>query len=98
MTKDEILEADNLLFDEILAVRDLDFQKNLNRIKKFRRDGTTMIFVSHNMEHVRKWCDRALWMDRGGVRALGPVDDVVAKFEKSMKVSESSEGILGKSY
>jgi lipopolysaccharide transport system ATP-binding protein len=92
------VEADILLLDEILAVGDLDFQKKcLNRIKKFRREVTTIILVSHSMEHVRKWCDRALWMDRGGVRALGPVEDVVAQFEKSMNVSESTEGNPGES-
>ncbi|MGO9566824.1 MAG: ABC transporter ATP-binding protein [Desulfomonilaceae bacterium] len=92
------VDADILLLDEILAVGDLDFQKKcLNRIKKFRREGTTIIFVSHSMEHVRKWCDRALWLDRGSVRALGPVDEVVAEFEKSLGVSESREGILGHS-
>ncbi len=61
-----------LLIDEILAVGDEYFQsKCYKKIKEFREQGKTVIFVSHSINTVRGLCDRVMWLDNGKVRALG---------------------------
>jgi ABC-type polysaccharide/polyol phosphate transport system ATPase subunit len=71
-------DADILIIDEVLAVGDAVFQKkSLDRIQQFRRDGTTILFVSHNMEAVESMCDRVIWLDHGIIKENGPAPAVV---------------------
>jgi lipopolysaccharide transport system ATP-binding protein len=70
-----------LIIDEALAVGDQRFQKKCtDRILRFRREGKTILFCSHNLYQVRTLCRRALWLDRGEVRALGPAWEVVEAY------------------
>ena len=72
---------DILLLDEILAVGDAQFQeKCLRRIAEFRRNGATILYVSHALAQVAQMCDRAVWLDHGCVRAIGPAEEVVSEF------------------
>lgn len=73
--------ADILIIDEVLSVGDAAFQqKSLDRIHRFRRDGTTILFVSHNMEAVESMCDRVIWLDHGVIRANGAAKDVIREY------------------
>ncbi|MBN1569946.1 MAG: ABC transporter ATP-binding protein [Acidobacteria bacterium] len=73
--------ADILIIDEVLAVGDVSFQeKSLERIKRFRRDGTTILFVSHNMEAVKSMCDKVIWLDHGVIKADGSASEVVRQY------------------
>lgn len=57
-----------LLVDEVLAVGDYDFQqKCLKRMKEFKKNGTTIVFVSHDLELVKSFCERVIVMDHGQV-------------------------------
>jgi ABC-type polysaccharide/polyol phosphate transport system ATPase subunit len=70
-----------LLVDEVLAVGDYAFQiKCLRRIEELRQRGVTILFVSHDMDTVQEMCDRAIWLDGGGVRAEGDPEHVVAQY------------------
>ncbi|MHB1638934.1 MAG: ABC transporter ATP-binding protein [Candidatus Dormibacteria bacterium] len=72
------MDPDVLLIDEVLAVGDESFQRRcMDHIEGMRRDGRTLIFVSHAAETVRKLCDRCLWIDHGVQRQAGRTDDVV---------------------
>lgn len=72
------IRPDVLFVDEVLSVGDSYFQhKSFARIREFRREGTTIIFVSHGMETIRTLCDRVLLLDRGTVLKDGPPDEVV---------------------
>lgn len=72
------VDPEILITDEVLAVGDEAFQRKcLERIYTFRREGRTIIFVTHALETVRTLCDRAIWLDRGVARALGPTSQVV---------------------
>lgn len=83
------VDPDILIIDEALAVGDLYFQrKSLDRIEYFRRIGKTIVFVSHEMRLVRRFCDTALWLNEGKVEALGPTPDVVRAYEMHMKARE----------
>lgn len=64
------LEAEILLIDEVLAVGDTAFQKKcLAKMREVAIDGRTVLFISHDMESVKDLCSRAIWLDRGRVRA-----------------------------
>lgn len=70
-----------LLVDEVLAVGDYAFQaKCLRSVDALKAQGVTILFVSHDMEAVRELCDRAIWLDGGGVRADGDPRAVVDQY------------------
>ena len=72
------VDPEVLLIDEVLAVGDEAFQaKCLDRIGKFRREGRTIVLVTHALDTVRQICDRAVMLHHGTVHATGAPDDVV---------------------
>ena len=74
-------EADIVVVDEALGVGDERFQRKCAaRIDAIQAHGTTFILVSHDMHSVQRLCSRALWLERGCVRATGAVADVVSAF------------------
>jgi len=78
------LEPEILLVDEVLAVGDLEFQKKcLGKMQEVSKSGRTIIFVSHQMNQIRRLCERVLWIDAGGIRAEGATGDVVAQYESA---------------
>lgn len=75
------LRPDILLIDEILAVGDTAFQqKCFQHLNTLRREGCTIVLVSHDLESVARFCDRALWIDRGHVRADGPTEPTIEDY------------------
>lgn len=74
-----------LVVDEALSVGDARFQaKCLDRIKQMKESGVSILFVSHDVAAVRTLCDRALWLDKGVVRALGEVFPVTAQYTEHL--------------
>ena len=77
---------DVLLLDEVLAVGDESFRrKSAARMNEFKAQGATLILVTHSMQNVVDMCRRALWLDRGQVRALGPAPEVTAAYVQAAK-------------
>lgn len=75
---------DILLLDEVLAVGDQEFQeKCFDTFRQMRQDGKTVIFVSHDLKSVGDFCDRALLLERGVVKAIGPAADVIAGYTQT---------------
>jgi ABC-2 type transport system ATP-binding protein len=75
-----------MILDEILAVGDTAFQqKCLAHIADFRRAGGTILFVSHNLEQIAEFCDRALWLEKGHLRSLGTADAVIRDYREFSK-------------
>jgi len=71
------VDPDVLIIDEILAVGDEHFRKKCNkRILSFKEKGTTMFLVSHNMNDIKKFCNKVLWLDHGKNHAYG--NDIAA--------------------
>ncbi len=90
-------EPEILLVDEVLAVGDYGFQtKCLRSVGDLRRRGTTILFVSHDMDKVREFCDRAIWLDGGGVCADGDPDWVVAQYLRGVSDGELDQLRQGK--
>jgi ABC-type polysaccharide/polyol phosphate transport system ATPase subunit len=77
------VDADVLLVDEVLAVGDVSFQqKCFDQFDKMKREGRTIVFVTHDMGAVRRFCDRALLIERGEMIDLGDPEVVSAKYEE----------------
>lgn len=75
------VDAEILLIDEILSVGDQHFQeKCFNKMRELRKEGKTMVFVTHSMESVRNLCDRAIWLYNGKVRMDGNTKEVVDEY------------------
>ncbi len=74
-------ESEILIVDEILSVGDAAFQaKSEQKMLSLMRGGTTVLFVSHSVEQIRKLCSRALWLERGTLREDGPSDAVCTHY------------------
>lgn len=77
------VQAEVLLIDEILAVGDAHFQaKCLNKMQELKKEGKTMVFVSHNISQVKSFCDRAIWLKEGRIRMDGEVNEVLEEYIK----------------
>jgi lipopolysaccharide transport system ATP-binding protein len=75
------LEPEILIVDEVLAVGDAAFQRKcLGRMDQVAHGGRTVLFVSHNMDAVRRLCRRSLLLQHGRVEVLGPTADVLARY------------------
>jgi len=71
-----------LLVDEVLAVGDQSFKKKcLDRMKYLRDKGTTIVLVSHDSWWIRNFCDRALFMDSGGVVVDGRPEEALQAYD-----------------
>jgi ABC-type polysaccharide/polyol phosphate transport system ATPase subunit len=74
-------DPDILLIDEVLAVGDEAFTRRcLDRLARMRQRGVTMVLVSHDLDLVTSFADRALYLDRGRIVAEGPADAVAARY------------------
>lgn len=76
-----LTKPDILILDEVLSVGDYKFrEKSFNRIQELLSMGTTVIFVSHSIDQVKKICNKAIWLEKGEVKYAGCVESVCQKF------------------
>ena len=79
------IDPDVLLIDEVLAVGDLAFQRKcLDRIAQFRKNGCTILLVSHDVNQVQELCDEVLWLRQGQIVAHGEPEVVVGQYVAEM--------------
>jgi lipopolysaccharide transport system ATP-binding protein len=77
------VDADVLIVDEALSVGDGAFaRKSFDRIMQIKERGATVLFCSHVLFHIEVFCDKALWLHKGQVRALGKVTAVLSKYQE----------------
>ena len=82
------VDPDILLIDEVLSVGDEEFsQKCVAKIQEMKFRGVTLLFVTHQLDQVRKLCDRALWLDHGEAAGLGDPVRVVDEYLQRVSVS-----------
>jgi lipopolysaccharide transport system ATP-binding protein len=75
------LDPEILLLDEVLAVGDAAFQKRcLGKMEEVAGGGRTIVFVSHNMAAITRFCTRCIWIDGGRVCAEGNTEEIVAAY------------------
>ncbi len=83
---------DLLLIDEVLAVGDITFQNRcMESIYRFRRQGGTLLLVSHDLNTIQSLCNRALWIDDGLVAAEGSPTEVVMAYKQHMAELEEEQ-------
>jgi len=79
-----------LLVDEVLAVGDLEFQKKcLGKMQEVSESGRTIVLVSHQMNQIRRLCQRCIWIDGGQIRLSGSMLEVVSAYEASFSTFSS---------
>ncbi|SEP68498.1 ABC transporter ATP-binding protein [Basfia succiniciproducens] len=79
-----IVKPEILIVDEVLAVGDRAFQaKCKKRMEEMLSGGTTLLFVSHSIEQVKELCQKAIWLDKGVVKASGNAEDVIPLYINS---------------
>jgi lipopolysaccharide transport system ATP-binding protein len=93
------LEPEILIVDEVLAVGDSEFQKKcLGKMDDVsRKQGRTVLFVSHNMEAVLKLCTHAVLLEAGRVRAIGDAKTIIPDYMNSQSPSPRVVDLAGKS-
>lgn len=78
------VEPEILVVDEVLAVGDVEFQKKcLGRMDEVRREGRTVLFVSHNMTSMLRLCETGVLLDKGKLVMRGSMDEVVRSYLSS---------------
>lgn len=76
------IDPDILIIDEALSVGDKAFaEKSMDRMNEFKAQGKTMIFVSHSIGQMKKFCQKILWLEYGTVKDFGSVEDVIPRYE-----------------
>lgn len=81
-----MVQPEILIVDEILAVGDYKFrQKCEKRMTQMLSGGTTLLYVSHSIDEVRRLCDHALWIDKGVARMQGEVNQVCDAYMADVK-------------
>ena len=77
------VDADIILIDEILAVGDQHFQeKCMDKMLELKKNGKTIVFVSHSAGAVKFLCDRAIWLKDGEIEMDDKTEDVLKEYEK----------------
>lgn len=90
------VDPDVLLIDEVLSVGDESFQRQCaEKIEQFRRDGRTILFVSHGLNQVEQLCERVAWIDHGELVDIGPANEVITKYRGESHDGTRIEGELG---
>lgn len=80
------VDPEILIVDEALAVGDLEFQlKCMEKFTEFRNAGKTILFVSHDVNAVRRFCDRVYWLKNGVVENEGETMEVTEEYENFLK-------------
>lgn len=84
-----IVDPEILIVDEILSVGDIAFQqKSENKMKAMISGGTTVLYVSHSIESIRKLCDRVVWLEHGEVKMIGKTKKVCDAYIQSLNLEK----------
>lgn len=85
------VDPDILIVDEALAVGDLKFQiKCMEKFSEFRDNGKTILFVSHDINSIKRYCNRAIWLNSGRIQAQGDTDVICDRYTDYLKYGETS--------
>ena len=87
------LEPEILIVDEVLSVGDWEFQqKCLGKMKDIStKQGRTVLFVSHNISAIKQLCSKALLLENGLQKTIGPIDDVLAVYQQELSDVQDGE-------
>jgi ABC-2 type transport system ATP-binding protein/lipopolysaccharide transport system ATP-binding protein len=84
------VDPDILIIDEVIAVGDEDFQRRcFDHLYKLRRQGVTIVVVSHSLGLMQTLCDEVAWLDHGSLMQVGPAPDVVRSYLDQVNAAEA---------
>jgi ABC-type polysaccharide/polyol phosphate transport system ATPase subunit len=84
------IEPEILLVDEVLSVGDMAFQEKARvRMREMIAKAKLIVLVSHDLGNLTQLCDRAVWMDHGRVRQIGPTAEMIAAYTASVHAGQS---------
>ena len=79
------VSPDILIIDEVLAVGDISFQRKcIETINEFKKNGVTILFVSHNLNDIEKVCDRVIWIENHQLKMSGVAHEVINAYKIAM--------------
>ena len=79
-----IVDPEILIVDEILSVGDLAFQqKSGEKMRSMISGGTTVLFVSHSIEEIKKLCNRVVWLEHGKIKKIGDAQEICQEYYES---------------
>ena len=79
------VNPDILIVDEILSVGDIEFQKKcMDKFKEFKDSGKTILYVSHGLDTIQSYCERAIWLEKGKIKEIGSAIEVVENYYRSL--------------
>lgn len=91
------VHTDILLIDEVLAVGDANFQKKcMDVFTRLKEEGRTIVFISHDMGAVRKFCDRAIMLQDGEIVDEGRPDEIASRYETANIATEQTVESINK--
>jgi ABC-type polysaccharide/polyol phosphate transport system ATPase subunit len=86
------VDPDVLLVDEVLAVGDEGFtHKCLDKFAEFKRRGKTILLVTHSLAMVERFCDEALWLDRGRMQGMGDPKRIIGAYITDVEAAEEEQ-------
>lgn len=89
------VDPDILIVDEALAVGDVRFQlKCMDKFMEFKNKGITIIFVSHDTNMIKRFCDRCVWLNEGKLLADGDTDTITDKYLDFLKMLDVKQNVL----
>lgn len=92
-----LAESDILLIDEVLAVGDADFQRKcFDYFKNLKKLNKTVVFVSHDMNAVREYCERAILIEQSKIVAIDSSDKIATIYTKMFNTNKEDEGKITK--
>ena len=81
-----MVKPDILIVDEVLSVGDAQFKRKCEaRMNEMLSQGTTLLFVSHSIDEVKRLCDHAIWLKKGKAVKMGEVTEVCDAYMQSLK-------------
>lgn len=81
------VDPDILVVDEALSVGDQHFQKkSMDRMMAFKDQGKALVFCSHSLYHVKELCERAIWLDKGVIKAQGNSGEVIDQYNDHIRM------------
>jgi ABC-2 type transport system ATP-binding protein len=87
-------KSDILLIDEVLAVGDAAFQqKCFNYFEQLKKQGQTIVFVSHDMTSVKQFCDKAILIDQGVIKQIGKPTDIAYSYDRLNYAQVAKEAV-----
>ena len=87
-----MVQPDVLIVDEVLSVGDVLFRKKCtNKMNEMLNNGTTLLFVSHDMKTVKDMCDKAIWLNKGKVIMQGDINEVAEEYNNTIAERKAKE-------